>query len=174
MKRVLVVVYSCTGNSRLVAQRLADDMAWPVAEIRELHARAGASGMLRCVLDSLLARRPPIEYDGPPVGEFALVVLVAPIWMSRLAGPMRSFVAERERSLPAVAVVNTMNSGGAVNAVAEIAHLLHRPPVEAIAFTASEIEQERMDVRLREFGNALAASVEGRPLPSRTAVPETA
>lgn len=174
MRRVLVVVYSSTGNSRQVAQRLAANMAWPVVEIRDLHSRAGTSGMLRCVLDSLLSRRPAIAYEGPPVADFDLVVLVAPIWMNRLAGPMRSFVAEHERAMPAVAVVNTMNSGGAVNAVAEIARLLHRSPVDAVAFTAPEIEQERYVERLRAFGTSLVAAVESQPAQSRAAVPETA
>lgn len=63
--------------------------SWPVGAVLELRPRAGAWGTLRCVLDSLLRRRPSVRYLGPPIEEFDSVILVAPIWLGRLAGPMR-------------------------------------------------------------------------------------
>lgn len=152
MDSILVVCYSYTGISRRAAQLLCSHHGWPLGEITEVKAR----GTWRCVLDSLLRRRPEIRYHGPDPADYRTVVLVAPIWMYRLAGPMRSFVAREREALRRVAVISTMNSGGASNAVAEIAHLLgHDVVVDAAAFKAREIEDGSGTGRLLAFGDAL-------------------
>ena len=152
MDSILVAYYSYTGNSRRVAELLASHHGWPLGEITDATHRSGA---LRCLLDSLLRRQPPVNYRGPDPSNFRTVVLVSPIWAYRLAGPMRSFVAEHRGDLRRVAVVSTMGSAGASNAVAEIARLLGRSPILTAAFTAREIEDGSGTGRLLEFSEEL-------------------
>jgi hypothetical protein len=154
MDSVLLVCYSYTGVSRRAAQLLALRYGWPIGEIHDTDAR----GYLRCLLDSLLQRRPPISYQGPDPAGFRTVVLVSPVWAWRLAGPMRTFVASRREALQEVAVVTTMYGSGARAAASEISHLLGRPPVRAEGFTAMAIDDDRADARLLAFGQALAGS----------------
>lgn len=161
MDSILVVCYSHTGISRRVAQLLCSHHGWPLGEISEVKPR----GTVRCVLDSLLLRRPGIRYHGPDPADFRTVVLVSPIWMYRLAGPMRSFVARHKAVLRRVAAIATMNSGGASNAFGEIARLLGHGPIDAAAFTAREIEDGSGTARLLAFGDALQpGSAAGQPL----------
>jgi hypothetical protein len=156
MGKILVVSYTHTGTSRQLAQTLARVQGWSAAEITEVR---GGRGDWRCVLDSLLRRRPAIRYDGPAVDEFDAVVLVAPIWMYRLAGPMRSFVSQYRDRLPAVAVVSAMGGRGAPNAVAEIGRLLRRSPILSTAFTAREVDDGSCAARLKAFGEAVDRAV---------------
>src|SRR5215831_1125087 len=114
MRQVLVVVYSYTGTSRRVAQRLAAELASPIGEVVDAKPR---SGWLRCVLDSVFRRRPAIRYAGPDPAQFDTVVLVAPIWVEGLAAPMRTFVADHAAELREFAIVSVMGSKGAPNAV---------------------------------------------------------
>lgn len=163
MDSILVVCYSYTGVSRRAAQLLCSHHGWPLGEISDIKPR----GTWRCMLDSLLRRQPEIRYQGPDPADFRTVVLVSPIWMYRLAGPMRSFVAHEGEDLRRVAVVSTMNSGGASNAVGEIAHLLGHGVIDAAAFTAREIEDGSGTARLLAFGDGLqpgsTASQPARP-----------
>jgi hypothetical protein len=161
MDSILVVYYSYTGVSRRAAQLLASHHGWPLGEVRDVHPRSGAAGGLRCVLDSLFSRRPAILYIGPDPGDFRTVVIVSPIWSYRLAGPMRSFVAENASRIHRVAQVTTMNSGGASNAVGEVASMLHRAPIRTVAFTAREIEDGSGTDRLIRFGDALVPGSAG-------------
>jgi hypothetical protein len=165
MDSLLVVNYSFTGVSRRAAQLLCSHHGWPLGEITDVHA---GRGTWRCVLDALLRRQPPIRYHGPDPADFRTVVLVAPIWMYRLAGPMRSFVAGHREALRRVAVISTMNAAGASNAVTEVGRLLGHGVVAAAAFTAREIEDGSGTSRLLAFGDALqpgsaASSPEHRP-----------
>jgi flavodoxin len=151
MDSILVVCYSYTGNSRRLAQLLASQRGWPLGEITDTASR----GALRCVLDSLLRREPPIHYRGPNPADFRTVVLISPIWAYRLAGPMRSFVAQHHARLRRVAVISTMGGAGASNAVEEIARLLGRTPILTAAFTVREIEDGSCTGRLLEFSDEL-------------------
>src|SRR5438067_13873020 len=99
MDSVLVVCYSYTGNSRRMAQLLCSQQGWPLGEITDVEPRSGGRGTWRCVLDSVLRRRPQIPYEGPEPGGFRAVLLVGPVWMGRLAGPMRAFVSQFRKSL---------------------------------------------------------------------------
>ena len=155
MDRILVVCYSYTGTSRQLAQLLCAQLGWPMGEVVEAHRRSGPTGTLRCVADSLLRRRPLIRYDGPDPREFEAVVLVSPIWIYRLAGPMRSFIADRAADLKQVAVVSVMGAKGASNAVAEIGRLLGHAPVAATSFTSREVDDGSCADRLQGFGRAL-------------------
>ena len=158
MSKILVVVYSYTGTSRRLADLLCDEQGWPMAVITDARPRSGALGMWRCLLDSWLRRQPPINYAGLPPDGFDAVVLVAPIWASRLAGPMRTFVASRHESLPEIAVASVMGGSGAPNAIAEIGRLVGRAPILSTAFTTREVEDGGCTARLRAFGDGVRAA----------------
>lgn len=156
MDSILVVCYSYTGVSRRAAEHLCAERGWPLGLVRDAHPRrVGASGYLRCTLDSLFRRQPAIAYDGPDPGDFRAVVLVAPIWAYRLAGPMRSFVASQREALRRVALLTTMGSAGASNAVAEVAQLLGHAPIHAAAITQQEFADGSWTQRLQAFGESL-------------------
>ncbi|HWI81125.1 flavodoxin [Ramlibacter sp.] len=161
MDQILVVFYSYTGTSRRLAQLLCAQLDWPSGEIVERQSRAGGSGTVRCILDTLLRRRPAIRYDGPDPAGYDAVVLVSPIWAYGLAGPMRSFVGEQRAKLRNVAVISVMGSAGASNAVAEIDRLSGRAPLIAAAFTSREVLDGSCARSLQAFGRALQQASPG-------------
>lgn len=168
MNQILVVPYSYTGTSLRLAQWLCGLQGWALGRIEEIAPRNGAMGNLSCVVDSLLRRRPEIEYLGPPPDQFDAVVLVSPIWMNRLASPMHSFVARYGGQLPDIAVVSVMGGKGAPNAAAEIGALAHRSPLLSTAFTQREVEDGSCSPRLQAFAAALLKA-RGQPGAQRPA-----
>jgi len=153
MDSILVVNYSYTGVSRRVAQLLASHQGWPLGLVEDIHPRAGARGYVRCLLDSLLGRHPRVRYTGPRPEDFRLVVLIAPIWMYRLAGPMRSFL--HAHRLRRVAVVVTMGSAGASNAFTEVQRIIGKTPLATLALTERELDTGSGTARLLAFGDQL-------------------
>lgn len=156
--KVLVVVYSYTGTSLGVAKLICAQHDWPRAAIEETRPRSGAWGYWRCLLDSFLRRHPPIRYSGPPPEDFDAVVLVSPIWALRLAGPMRTFLAQHHLRLPDVAVVSVMGGRGALNAETEIGDVLGRAPIMATAVLEHEVRDGRCVTQLQAFGAAVRSA----------------
>lgn len=164
MSNVLVIFYSYTGTCRRVAELLCSQQSWPMGEIQETRPRRGAAGTWRCLLDSALRRQPPIGYSGPPPEDFDVVVLVAPIWMQRLAGPMRSFAEQFGAYLPRVAVVSVMGGTGAPDAIAEISRFVKRAPVLSISLSMREVDDGSCAARLQAFGAAVSGADESAPI----------
>ncbi len=120
---VLIVYDSRTGTARQVAQRLAAQSGWALAEVGDLRPRAGFSGDARCVLENVLRMRASYRYEGPALDGFEQVIVIAPVWAGRLASPMRIFLADRLLFPVRLSAVCVMAARGAFNAIEEIAGL---------------------------------------------------
>jgi flavodoxin len=156
MDTTLIVFYSYTGNSRQVARLLAAQKGWPVGEVIEDKPRSGGGiGYFECLVDSMLGRSPAVHYQGPAPADFAQVVLIAPIWLQRLASPMRTFVRAHRGAFKHLAVITTMGSRGGSNAVAEIGRIVGKDPVLAETITEREVQDGSCAARLEAFGAAL-------------------
>ncbi|MDQ3058569.1 MAG: flavodoxin [Pseudomonadota bacterium] len=155
MSEILVINYSNTGTSRRLAQLLCRQQGWPMAEISEVEPRRGLPGRVRCLLDSGLRRHPLICYTGPPPNEYDAVVLVAPVWSSRLAGPVRSFVKLMCEHLPDLALISVTQSWGAQEVIAELSSLMGCFPVLSTSFTPQEVNDGSCAARLQAFGKAI-------------------
>lgn len=170
MDTILLVCYSYTGTTRRVAELLASHNGWPLGQVSDAKPRAGGSGTLRCVAESLLRRRPPIRYEGPDPADFRTVVLLAPVWMYSLASPMRSFIAQHREALRRVAVICTMASGGGSNALGEVARLLGHAPIASACYLQRQVDDGSCTSRLLGFGQALQPG-KTPPQPARAARP---
>jgi flavodoxin len=158
MSEILVISYSNTGTSRRLAQMLCKQQGWPMAEISEIQPRCGFSGQLSCLLDSWMRRRPPICYSGPPPNEYDAVVLVAPVWSWRLAGPVRSFLKLMNEQLPDLAMISVTQSFRTFDVISELNSLIGYFPVLSTTFTPDEINDESCLARLKIFGKATEAA----------------
>jgi hypothetical protein len=91
--RPLVVIYSVTGNTRLVGQLLAKDLEAPIVEITCPRYEGGLLAHLRQAWDIFTGATPPISL--PPAVDLEhidLLVVGGPVWAGRPAPPLRSFL----------------------------------------------------------------------------------
>lgn len=151
MKRVLIVCYSRTGYTASLAGEMVSMTGWDLEEIKDVYPRAGGWGAVRCVLDAMLHRRPGIRSGGKDPSSYDLVVLAAPVWMERLAAPMRSYIVDHKGQFKSVAYACTYGGRGAENAGAIVAKLIGKPLKALLAVTSFELEQADYRRRLDEF-----------------------
>lgn len=125
--KTLVVAYSLSGNNTMLADHLAGKLK---ADREELTVQRDM-GMFALALDALFNRKPPIGPTQRDPGDYELVVLAGPIWMGKIASPVRSFIARHRSTLPRVAFISVC--GGALGpndkVPKEVARLLGTPPV---------------------------------------------
>jgi flavodoxin len=90
----LIVYYSRSGNSRLVADTLKEQLSCKVACIQSTKNREGFLGVLTCVLDQLMDREDIIKPLATDPKDYNPVILVSPIWIGKLASPARTFIKQ--------------------------------------------------------------------------------
>lgn len=93
---ISVAYYSLTGNHERLANHVAERLRCGLIRIAETSPRTA----LKTSLDLLFGRLPRIESIDATLDAYEHVVLVAPVWSSKLAPPLASFIARERHQLP--------------------------------------------------------------------------
>jgi len=128
MTQVGIIYYSRSGTGRMAAERLAEMSNWPLYEIRDDNARIGLSGDIRCVIDTLIGRHPPIHYEGPGLDSFDDVILISPVWLRSLAAPMRAFLRHHRREIKNYTAILVLSGYGGLQTLDEMATIIGMKP----------------------------------------------
>jgi len=149
--KILVVYYSRTATTRVVAQTLADTLRCEIEEIVDRRQRRGLPGYLRSLLEA--ARRRPAKIAPPARSPEAydLVVIGTPVWMMSVSSPVRAYLERMRSRLPAVAFFCTMGGSGSDRAFAQMEALCGKAPLGARAFLQREVAAEQHRARAAAF-----------------------
>lgn len=155
MNRILVVYFSLTGNTRQLAERIAERCDAQVEEIRETRPREGFLGTVRTVFQALTRRSSPI---GPAVHrpqDYDLVVIGTPVWMGNLPPPVRSFLERNPAGFRNVALFCTEGASGAERVLGQMRALVGKEPVATLIVTESELKGGEFEEPFERFVTAL-------------------
>jgi hypothetical protein len=104
--RPLVIYYSLTGNNRIVAAELGNAFGCERLELTSMRERTGF-WKVNCVIDQLFDRDDlpgPVKLDA---SQYNPIIIACPIWIHRLASPMRTFLDHKRLASKDVYVVVT-------------------------------------------------------------------
>ena len=147
---ILVVYYSRSGNTRRLARELAVALDADLAEIFEPRARAGLFGFIRCAFDAWRLRFPPVEVL-PDAARYRTVVLGGPIWIGRLAAPVRSYARELRTRDGALGFFCSLGGSDPRDAFDDLGALCGRAPLATLAVDASHAEPDAHRTELARF-----------------------
>jgi menaquinone-dependent protoporphyrinogen IX oxidase len=105
----LIVYYSRTGTSRIVADALVEYLSGTIEEIQSTKNRDGLLGVFTCVLDQLLDRDAILKPLDKDPKNYNPVIIVAPIWIGKISSPARTFIKQAGLKGKDVSLVLTYN-----------------------------------------------------------------
>lgn len=145
MTRVLVVFYSRTGVTRLVARQLARRLGADLLDIHDVRPRDGMLGYMRSALEAMHATLPEIARTAIDPADYDLVVLGTPVWASHVSSPVRRFLHGPANSLRRrrVAFFCTMGEHGADGAFHDMRDLIGKDAEATCALLDRDILQEK-------------------------------
>lgn len=141
--RTVIAVYSYSGHSARLADKLAQALQAPVVELTAPKYRPGIIGYLRAGFDSLRQRIPTDPESLPDLSTCDRVILCGPVWTSYPSLPLRALLQARDVLPPSVSLFLTC--GG------------HSPPEKAYALAEKDLD------RTLAVKAALANSKENTP-----------
>lgn len=156
MSDILIVYYSRTGRTRLVARRLAETLKVDAVEIEESKDRSGMVGYLLAGWDTML-KRPSQLKSAPDAGAYPLVVLGMPVWAFQPPPPIRAFVQSANLAGKTVCAFCTLDGSGHERTFAGLNAILPAP----LASTFYWKKPRENDPALESALTAWAASVRG-------------
>jgi len=120
--KTLVVYYSRTGNTKKVAEIIANKLEADIDEIIDTKERKGFIGAITSLKDSFGAetdiafKKDPSKYD--------LVIIGTPIWMYTITPAVKAYL---KRKFKKVAFFCTCNSDRRIDAFKDMEKLVGRP-----------------------------------------------
>jgi menaquinone-dependent protoporphyrinogen IX oxidase len=138
--KVLVVYYSRTGTTRLLASAIAKTLSADLEEICDCSDREGGGGYLRSLVDAIRKRPAQIVPAGLDVAAYDLVVIGSPVWAASVSAPVRSYLIENRARLPHVAFFCSFGGRGAHAALREMAELAGKQAVAVGKVTAASAQ----------------------------------
>ncbi|XUW92728.1 flavodoxin domain-containing protein [Burkholderia sp. M6-3] len=139
--RVLIVFFSRTGTTRVLATALAGVLSADVEEICDLSERRGALGYLRCVIDSWRKRPAEIVPAGLDPSQYDLVLVGTPVWAGAVSAPVRAYVLQHRSRFRHVGFFCTFGGLGAEAAFEEMRLLAGKAPVAQCKVRAAEVQR---------------------------------
>jgi flavodoxin len=156
VSKTLVVYHSRSGNTRRLAQRIAEALDADLDEIRIVHPLGGALGYAFCAVEAILGLTPALRPARFDPAHYDCVVIGTPVWFWSVSSPVRSWLAQHGQLRRRVAFFCTMGSSGAERAFASMAALAEAKPVATLAMTDANMDTGAME-RIETFVQALAA-----------------
>ena len=122
-KKVLVVYYSQTSNTKTVAQEIATRLDADVEEIVPVKPYDGdfQTTIGRCMQEREQGIKPEIKPLAHNVSDYEVIFIGYPVWFGTFAPPVAAFLDNVDLSGKKVVPFCTFGSGGLVSSVKELA-----------------------------------------------------
>lgn len=156
--KTLVVFYSRTGNTSVVASKLVALLRADTDRILPRQSYEGGLGALKAVFHSLTDRRIAIDAPKTAPGGYDLVVIGGPVWAGRIASPVKSYLRAFGGSINRIAFFVTAGAPSSRQAFSQMETLVGKPPAATLLVSAKDLARGDYDRLAREFVERL-----GRP-----------
>ncbi len=149
--KTLVIYYSKTGNTQLVAKELAHDLTADLEELTEIHPKEGIIGMIIAGKDAALQKSTPINDLKHLVTDYDLVIIGTPIWAWTMANPIRCFLEQHRQNLKKIAFFATMGGNGDKRTFLHMEKLSGLAPIATLSLIDNKIKKGDFKTSLMEF-----------------------
>ena len=92
--KALVVYYSRTGNTKFVAEKIAQELGADIEEVIDKKNRRGVFGFLAAGFDARRGKKTEIGETKKNPSKFDLVVVGTPSWVSRPSPAIRTYLSK--------------------------------------------------------------------------------
>lgn len=151
--RTLIVYYSLTGNTQKIAEALALAFKADNERLQDRTVRSGVFGTLRTAYQALFSRPGEIRDVSADPGQYDLLILGGPVWVMKLAPPMRSYILKEKKRFNKVAFFCTEGSSGGSGVFKAMEILCAKHPLATLEVTEAEIKSAQYNEKIDSFVN---------------------
>ena len=156
--KTLVVYYSRTGKTRFVAEKVASELKAEIEEVVDLKNRSGRFGFLKAGYDATRGNKTEIAETQKLPSDFNLIVVGTPVWNSRPASAVSTYLKRNDFAGKKVAVFCTNEGMGEEKAVDRTKALISNGDIVGELVVSKVFEnQEEKENKISDWCNKLRA-----------------
>ena len=154
--KTLVVYYSRTGKTRFVAEKVAAELEADIEEVVDLKSRNGRFGFLKAGYDATRGNETEIGETQKLPSDFNLIVVGTPVWNSRPASAVSTYLKRNDFAGKKVAVFCTNEGMGEEKAVDRTKALISNGDIVGELVVSKVFEnQEENESKISDWCNKL-------------------
>ena len=158
--KTAVVFYSMGGNTAMVAEKLADALSADLIGIspERAYPDRGFRKYFWGGKSAVMGEKPKLQPYAFDPEEYERIILAYPVWASRFAPPVRSFIEENAEALRTkkIGAIATFKGSGAEKSIKQLSKLLGTEPDPQLILTDLEEKAEENEKSARAFAELLS------------------
>lgn len=157
-KKILVVYYSRTGNTKRVAEDIARVLNADLEGLIDKKDRGGMLGYIVAGKDAARENLAELEPVSKDPAQYDLVVLGTPVWSWNMAPALRTYIAGHKASFKQIAVFTTAGNTKPDKIAAKMEALAEKKASALAGFMESDLKEQNRAV-YEEKLNAFVAQL---------------
>lgn len=149
--KYLIVFYSRTGITGLIAHKIAERLKGDLEEIRDTKNRAGIMGFLRSGYDGARKKLTTIAETKYDPAQYELVIIGTPVWAGNMSSPTRTYIVNNREKFNRVAFFCTLSMKDAPKIFKDMSETCQKEPVATAMFMRKEVISNEIADKLNEF-----------------------
>ncbi len=138
----LIVYYSRTGNTKKVAEELANKLGSKTIEIVDEKDRSGGIGWLGAGKDAFKNKLTNIKPISEDISKYDLIIVGTPIWAGKMTPALRTFIKNHKDKIKNYAIFTTAGGSSSEPLFAEIKELIGMESKMNMLFLSKEIKND--------------------------------
>ena len=149
--RPLVVYYSRTGNTRFVAEKVAEHLGAETCEVVDLKNRKGRLALLTCGYAAIRKKLTDIEVS-KTIDDYDFIIVGSPVWAGKIAPAARTFIEKNDFSGKKVACFVTLGGSKPEKSLKSMKEAIHpHVPVGELGITDDLKNREESEQQISEW-----------------------
>lgn len=149
--KILVTYYSRTNVTKKLAEEIANRTDADVEKIISKVKYDGKIGYVRGGKDAISAKIIDLEPLKFNPADYDLVYLGVPVWASKAANPMISYIKQNEGKFSNVKFFATAGSSGFEGTFKQMEEFVGKTPLKTLALTTKEVKKDEFKEKLDAF-----------------------
>lgn len=138
--KTLVVYYSRTGNTKMIAETISESLDCDIEEIVDKEKRGGILGYLKSGYEASRNKLSIIEDPKHDLSKYDLLIVGTPIWAGKMSVPIRTYLHQNMEKIPLLACFCTAGGSGIEGTIKNIGEYTNTTPIESFGLTSSDIK----------------------------------
>ncbi len=136
----LVIYYSLTGTTKLLAEKIAEILTCDTEEIIELKERKGILGFLKSSFEAAKEKLTKIKPLQTNIEKYEHIIICSPVWAMNIPPAIRTFVKNYCQKFNSVSFFCTLGGFGNKRFFSKLESLCNKKPFTCASFTKRDID----------------------------------
>lgn len=150
-KRILVIYYTRTGITKLVADAIKDKFNCDIEEIIDLKNRKGPIQYIIAGRDALKGSSTKIKPMLKSPSRYDMVIIGGPVWASHTVPAIRTYIEKYKNEFKEVAFFVTQGTSGGEKALEDMKTLCGKTPVSTMIISKKDIKNKNYIKMVTDF-----------------------